>query len=117
MNDADDISTLLRQAAAGDGQAAGALFAPYRARPRRMAQLRLDRRLRGRVDADDIVQETLLEAVRRLPDYAANPAMSFPVWLRFLAGQKLVDALRHHLGVQKRDAGLEVSLYRGPMPE
>src|SRR6202035_1832999 len=101
MNDPSDFATLLRQAAAGDGQAASALLAPYRDRLRRMAELRLDRRLHGRVDADDIVQETFLEAVRRLPEYAAKPSMSFPVWLRFLAGQQLVDALRHHLGVQK----------------
>jgi RNA polymerase sigma-70 factor (ECF subfamily) len=117
MSDADDFVTLLRRAAAGDGRAAGELLAPYRDRLRRMVELRLDRRLRGRVDADDIVQETFLEAVRRLPAYAERLDMSFPVWVRFLAGQKLVDALRHHLGVQKRDAGLEVSLYRGPMPE
>ncbi len=117
MNDASDFGTLLQRAVAGDGGAADALLAPYRERLRRMAELRLDRRLRGRVDADDIVQETFLEAMRRLPDYAAKPDMSFPVWLRFLAGQQLVDAVRHHLGVQKRDAGMEVSLYRGPMPE
>jgi RNA polymerase sigma-70 factor (ECF subfamily) len=108
---------MLQRAAAGDAPAADALLAPHRDRLRRMAELRLDRRLRGRVDADDIVQETFLEAVRRLPEYVKNRNMSFPVWLRFLAGQKLVDALRYHLGVQKRDAGLEVSLYRGPMPE
>ncbi len=117
MNDSGEFATLLRQAAAGNGAAADVLLAPQRERLRRMAELRLDRRLRGRVDADDIVQETFLEAMRRLPEYAAGADMSFPVWLRFLAGQKLVDALRHHLGVQKRDAGLEVSLYRGPMPE
>jgi RNA polymerase sigma-70 factor (ECF subfamily) len=117
MADDEDFQILLQRAAAGDGTAADALLAPHRERLRRMAELRLDRRLRGRLDADDIVQETFLEAVRRLPEYVQKPDMSFPIWLRFLAGQKLVDALRHHLGVAKRDASLEVSLYRGPMPE
>lgn len=117
MSEDEQIEALVRRAAAGDDQAVSALLAPFRDRLRRMAELRLDRRLRGRVDADDIVQETLMEAVKRLPDYVQKPDMSFPVWLRFLAGQKLVDAMRHHLGVHKRDAGLEVSLYRGPMPE
>jgi RNA polymerase sigma-70 factor (ECF subfamily) len=93
------------------------LLGLYQAQLLRMLQLRLDRRLRGRVDPDDLLQETYLEAVQRLPSYLANPPLSFPLWLRFLAGQKLVDAMRHHLGVQKRDVGLEVSLYRGPMPE
>ena len=71
MNDVD-IATLLQQAAAGDGRAADRLLAPYRDRLRRMAELRLDRRLRGRVDADDIVQETFLQAVRRLPGGACT---------------------------------------------
>jgi RNA polymerase sigma-70 factor (ECF subfamily) len=117
MPDDEQLQVLLQRAASGDGAAASELLAPFGDRLRRMAELRLDRRLRGRVDAEDIVQETFLEAVRRLPDYVRTPDMSFPVWLRFLAGQKLVDVLRHHLGVAKRDAGLEVSLYRGPMPE
>lgn len=117
MTEHEKLQDLLRRAAGGDAAAADALLAPYRGQLQRMAELRLDRRLRGRVDADDIVQETLVEAVRRLPDYVKKPDMSFPVWLRFLAGQKVVDALRHHLGVQQRDASLDVSLYRGPMPE
>jgi RNA polymerase sigma-70 factor (ECF subfamily) len=116
MNEAEMV-VLLQQAAAGDARAASVLLAPHRERLRRMVELRLHRRLRGRIDAEDIIQETFLEAVRRLPDYLARPDMSFPVWLRFLAGQQLVDAMRHHLGMQKRDARLEVSLYRGPMPE
>jgi RNA polymerase sigma-70 factor (ECF subfamily) len=38
------------------------------------------------------------------------------LWLRFLAGQKLVTLHRHHLGAQMRDAGREISLYRGGLP-
>src|SRR5262249_5509133 len=50
-------------------------------------------------------------------EYAANPPMSFFLWLRFLAGQKLVDTMRHYLGVQKPSAELEVSLHHGSLPE
>jgi RNA polymerase sigma-70 factor (ECF subfamily) len=77
----------------------------------------MDHRLKGRIDSEDIVQEAYLEAAQRLKDYAANPPISFFLWLRYLAAQKLIDAQRHHLGVEKRDANREVSLYRGPMPE
>jgi RNA polymerase sigma-70 factor (ECF subfamily) len=117
MKEPDNLPELLREAAAGNDQAVQALLGPYQDQLLRMLQLRLDRRLRGRVGPEDILQETYLEAVQRLPSFVVNPPMSFSLWLRFLAGQKLVDALRHHLGVQKRDVGLEVSLYRGPMPE
>jgi RNA polymerase sigma-70 factor (ECF subfamily) len=117
MSELPEIETLIRRAAVGDQLAAGALFAHFHDRLRKMIRLRMDRRLKGRVDADDILQDAYLDAAQRLQDYAAQPPMSFFLWLRFLAAQKLIDAQRHHLGVEKRNAGLEVSLYRGPMPE
>jgi RNA polymerase sigma-70 factor (ECF subfamily) len=43
--------------------------------------------------------------------------MPFYLWLRFLTGQRLQLLHRHHLGVQMRDAGREVSLHRGAMPQ
>jgi RNA polymerase sigma-70 factor (ECF subfamily) len=43
--------------------------------------------------------------------------MPFYLWLRFLAGQRLLILHRRHLGAQVRDAGREVSLVRGAMPE
>jgi RNA polymerase sigma-70 factor (ECF subfamily) len=82
-----------------------------------MVALRLDRRLQGRIDASDVIQETYLEAWSRLPEYVREPKMPFFLWLRFLTGQKLVTLHRHHLGVEMRAAGLEIALYRGTMPE
>jgi RNA polymerase sigma-70 factor, ECF subfamily len=115
--DSAALDGLIQQAVAGDQQAASALFVRFHDRLLRMIHLRMDQRLKGRVDSEDIVQEAYLDAAKRLKDYAARPSMSFFLWLRFLTAQKLVDAQRHHLGVGKRDAGQEVSLYRGPMPE
>jgi RNA polymerase sigma-70 factor, ECF subfamily len=89
----------------------------YRPRLRRMVALRLDPRLQGRVDPSDVIQETYLEAASRLAEYLRQPTMPFFLWLRFLVGQKLVTLHRHHLGRQMRDAGREVSLYRGRLPE
>jgi RNA polymerase sigma-70 factor, ECF subfamily len=34
-----------------------------------------------------------------------------------VVGQKLIDIHRHHLGTKMRDAGQEVSLYRGALPQ
>jgi RNA polymerase sigma-70 factor (ECF subfamily) len=117
MSDSQSIPALITQAARGDQQAAGELFAHFHDRLLKMVRLRMDRRLKGRVDSEDILQEAYLDASRRLRDCADNPPASFFLWLRFLAAQKLIDAQRHHLGVDKRNAELEVSLYRGPMPE
>ncbi len=117
MADSQVTLTLVAQAARGDQQAASALFARHHEQLLRMIRLRMDRRLNGRVDPEDILQEALLDASQRLPDYAQQPSGTFFVWLRLLAAQKLIDAQRHHLGVGKRSAELEVSLYRGPMPE
>jgi RNA polymerase sigma-70 factor (ECF subfamily) len=109
---------LRRRAEAGDEAALAALFAGCRDRLRRMVQLRLDRRLIGRVDASDVLQETYLEVRTRFPDYVRDQADSLPffLWLRLVTGQKLVDLYRRHLGTRMRDVGLEVSLHRGRMP-
>jgi RNA polymerase sigma-70 factor (ECF subfamily) len=82
-----------------------------------MVALRLDQRLQGRIDPSDVIQETYLEAWSRLAEYVRKAKMPFFLWLRFLAGQKLVTLHRHHLGVQMRDPAIEVSLYRGTLPE
>lgn len=117
MEHADNIEELIQLAAGGNGTAMSALLSMYRDRLRKMVELRLDRRLFGRVDASDIVQEATIEAARRLREYAETLPMGFYLWLRQLAGQKLIDAYRYHLGAEKRDAGQEVSLYRRAMPE
>lgn len=118
MSDAaSDTDGLLRRVRDGDQEALAELFGRYRERLRRMVRLRLDRRLQGRVDPSDVLQEAYLDVARRAPAYAAEPTMPFYLWLRFLTGQKLLGLHRHHLGAQMRDAGCEVSLHRGAIPQ
>src|SRR5579884_1180068 len=116
-NDSSDTDDLLRRARAGDHQALAELFSRHRDRLRQMVRLRLDRRLRGRLDASDVLQEAYLDLAERLPDYAQKPTMPFYLWLRFLTGQKLIDLHRRHLGAKMRAASQEVSLYQGALPE
>jgi RNA polymerase sigma-70 factor (ECF subfamily) len=111
-----DNLVLLQRALGGDCGALAELFVRYRGRLEPMVRLRLDRRLQGRLDPGDVLQETYLDVARRFPEYAANPALPFFLWLRLLTGQRLVDLHRQHLGTKMRDAGLEVSLYRGDFP-
>ncbi len=117
MGDDSGTSTeLLRRAEDGDEQARAELFARYRPRLRSMVRLRLDRRLQGRIDPSDVLQEAFIDFNRRFPEYARNPAVPFYLWLRGLTGQRLIDLHRMHLGAQMRDVGQEVSLYRGALP-
>jgi RNA polymerase sigma-70 factor, ECF subfamily len=114
----NDTNLLLRRALAGDESALAALFDAYRDRLQRMIRLRLDRRLSGRVDSSDVLQEAYLDVRRRIAEYARDPAaMPFHLWLRLVTGQRLTDVHRYHLGSQMRDAGMEVSLHRGPFPQ
>jgi RNA polymerase sigma-70 factor (ECF subfamily) len=108
---------LLRRAKSGDECALADLFTHYRERLKRMVQLRLDRRLFGRVDADDVLQEAYLEVHKRFAEWVDDRQLPFFLWLRLVTGQKLTDFHRHHLAVQMRDAGQEVSLYRRALPQ
>src|ERR1700746_1886456 len=102
--DFGDSPELLQRAAAGDQQALQDLFARYHDRLKRMVHLRLSRRLQGRVDDSDVLQEAYLDVARRLSEYVQQPALPFYLWLRHLTGLKLTEIHRRHLGTQLRDA-------------
>jgi len=115
--DPGEPTDLLHRAASGDQQAVQELFALHRDRLNRMVHLRLSRRLQGRVDDSDVVQEALISISTRLHEYAADPKLPFYLWLRHMTGLKLAEIHRRHLGTQLRDADREVTLYRGGLPE
>jgi RNA polymerase sigma-70 factor (ECF subfamily) len=91
-------------------------FMGCRDRLKLMVEFRLDRRLQKRLDPSDVVQETFLDASRRLPAYLKNPRAPLFIWLRFLTGQKLLELHRHHLGTKARDPRREVALFDEQMP-
>jgi RNA polymerase sigma-70 factor (ECF subfamily) len=116
MNESDDDQQLIERARAGDPNAAGEALVRHRARLRQMVEARLDRRVRGRVDPSDVLQDGFADAIAKLPDYLADPKLPLFLWLRLVVGERLSKIHRDHLGRQVRDASREVSLYRGPMP-
>lgn len=114
-NRADDSAqteALLELVRGGDRQAFDRLFALHRPYLCKVVELRLDRRLRARVDPSDVVQEAQLEAFRRLPDFFQRRPMAFRLWLRKTAQERLLMLRRFHLGAEKRAARREV-----PLPE
>ena len=111
--DASDTEHLLCRAGRGEPEAFDRLFDRHRAYLRRVIALRLDGRLKARVDPSDIVQESMLEAFRRLPDYLLRRPMAFRLWLRETAHQRLLMAERHHLNAARRSVRREVPLPDG----
>jgi RNA polymerase sigma-70 factor, ECF subfamily len=116
MNEPDDDLRLVERAKTGDPAAGSEALVRHRARLRRMVEARLDRRVRGRVDPSDVLQEGFADAITKLPAYLADTKLPLFLWLRLVVGERLAKIHRDHLGAQVRDASREVSLYRGPMP-
>ncbi|HEY2827468.1 MAG TPA: sigma-70 family RNA polymerase sigma factor, partial [Pirellulales bacterium] len=100
--DSQQTKQLLECAAKGDRQAFDRLFAKHRPELRNLISLRMDFRLRKRLDPSDIVQETQMIAYRRLHDYLERGPMPFQLWLRKTAQQRLVDAQRMHFDRRRR---------------
>jgi RNA polymerase sigma-70 factor, ECF subfamily len=108
---------LLIAARNGNEDALAVLVERHRDRLERMVLLRMDRRLQGRVDRADVVEDAFLAVRGKFPQYCADSALPFFLWLRLEVGQKLVDVHRIHLGAKMRGAGQEVSLHSGPLPQ
>ncbi len=113
----EPLETLLERVRANDADAVAEVFGRFRDRLRRMVRLRLDRRLQGRVDPSDILQEAYLDVAARAAEYAAKPEMPFFLWLRMITGQRLLEIHRRHLQTKMRDATQEVSLFGGALPQ
>lgn len=105
MEPSDD--ELEQQLRAGDDAIMAPLLERYRERLTRMVHFRLDPRLVGRLDAEDIVQESYIEAHKRLQAFR-DDTKPFLVWVRLITQQTMVDLHRKHLGAKMRSAGREV---------
>jgi RNA polymerase sigma-70 factor (ECF subfamily) len=81
-----------------------------------MVDVRMDRRLNGRLDPSDVVQEAYLEFSRSLADYLSQPDLPFYIWLRMITSRKLQALHRRHLGTKLRDAHRDVPLSENQLP-
>ena len=111
-----EIAALTERLSAGDPEALATLFSISWERLHRMVHFRLDQRLRGRVDPDDILQEAYLAARQRIDTFAAHKTSSVFVWLRLIVGQTMIDVHRRHVGSKMRDAGQEKPLHQFASP-
>ena len=104
-----ETEALMNRAAEGDAAAVNDLMACHRGRLQRMVAVRMDPRLARRIDPSDVVQETMAEASRRLPEYLKSQPIPFYPWLRQLAWTRLVDLYRFHVEGAKRSVRQEAA--------
>ncbi len=82
---------------------------PYRKYLKVLAGLHLDRRLRGKLDPSDVVQQTLARAYPALADLRSREPAVLAAWLRKILARTLADAVKHYER-DRRNIGLEHSL-------
>ncbi len=104
-------------ALSGDPEQLAVALSEVRPRVARLVALRLDLRLRGRLDPSDVLQESFLDVHTRIGAWRARRDMPFFLWVRFLVGQKLAELHRRHLGAAARDPRREVVGALGRTPE
>lgn len=108
VDDPPESDLLLNRAASGDNDAWGALLACHQERLLGVIAFRLDPRLRGRIDAADVLQESFIAATAHRAEFFQQASQPLFLWLRWMVGNKLLELHRHHLGAQMRDAKREV---------
>jgi RNA polymerase sigma-70 factor (ECF subfamily) len=111
--DAAALDALVDRVIRGDRDALAELFDHHRDRLWRIVSFRLDVRLAGRVDAEDVLQETYMNAERRLQHVLKDAPDGMFIWFRMLATQTLAEVHRRHLGIQARDPSREQSMRVG----
>src|SRR6516162_5013682 len=105
-----DPEVLLDRAKAGEAPALGRLLELYRAYLVVLARVQIGRRLQGKVDASDVVQEACLGAYRDFPQFRGTTEPEFLGWLRQVLASLLANLVRHYQGTQRRDVRLERQL-------
>jgi RNA polymerase sigma-70 factor (ECF subfamily) len=109
-SDTPDPDELLRRARAGSPADLGRLLEQYGNYLALLARVQLGRRLRGKAEADDLVQETFLKAHRDFPRFRGQTEAEFVGWLRRLLATSCAALVRRYLGTQARDVRLEREL-------
>jgi RNA polymerase sigma-70 factor (ECF subfamily) len=105
-----DPERLMALARGGDGAALGELLELYRRYLGLLARLQIGRRLQGKVEAADVVQETFLDAHRDFARFEGGTEAEFVGWLRRILAANLASVVRRYFGTQRRNLRLEREL-------
>jgi RNA polymerase sigma-70 factor (ECF subfamily) len=105
-----DPEHLLQQARAGDRNAQGRLLELYRNYLGVLARVEIGRRLQGKIDDSDLIQDAFLEAHRHFGQFRGTTEGELVAWLRQILAGRLGRIVRHYFGTHRRDIRLEQEL-------
>ncbi|MDG1808694.1 MAG: sigma-70 family RNA polymerase sigma factor [Pirellulaceae bacterium] len=114
---ASDADELVKRLKDQDHTALAELFEINRDRLSRMVSIRMDRRLKGRIDATDVLQEAYMILSQKIGNFADYPDMSPYVWMRLTVNDRLIALHRKHIQAGKRDARKEISMSQKANPD
>lgn len=106
----EPIPLLLDRAREQDAEAVGTLLERYRGYLMLLARTQIGRRLQGKADPADLVQETFLEAHKHFENFRGQGEAELTAWLRRLFASVMANHVRRYFGTQLRDARLEQDL-------
>ena len=109
----ESVSALIEAARRGDAEARERLFGLCRTYLGFLARSQVESSLRMKVDASDLVQETMLEAFRDFGRFAGSSQEEWLAWLRRILAHNAADFVRRYRGTAKRQARREVPLRAG----
>jgi len=92
----NETQALLRLVSLGNEAAAARLLNIHRKRLKKMVNCRIDQDVAARHDPSDVVQETILAAANKLPEYLKKQDVPFYAWLRRMAWLRLAELHRQH---------------------
>jgi RNA polymerase sigma-70 factor, ECF subfamily len=108
-----DVNDLLARARQGDAASREKLFELCRSYLGFAARSKVETWLRRKVDASDLIQETMLEAYRDFDRFEGRTEQEWLAWLKKILTHNAADFVRRYHGTEKREAGREIS-FRDP---
>jgi RNA polymerase sigma-70 factor (subfamily 1) len=103
-----DFVRLLHHARHGMSRALGDLFAEHGGMLLSTARHQLDARLAAKLSAEDLVQDTFLEAQRSLHQFQGSHRAEFAAWLKAILLNRLANCVRHFRKTRRRDIDREL---------
>ena len=103
----DGVMTRARR---GDREAIGDVVDQCRGYLMAIAHGELDETIRGKIGVSDVVQETLLRAQKKLPDFRGESRNQLFGWVRKILLHHIADVRKAYRGTDKRRVDREVAL-------
>jgi RNA polymerase sigma-70 factor (ECF subfamily) len=112
MENGPPLVELLHRARSGDEEARERLFSQCRDYVGVVARTQVGSWLQAKVDASDLVQQTLLDMHRGMAEFRGETEAEWLAWLRKILNHNATDYVRRYGGTKKRQTRREVPMER-----